>query len=691
MRSPIDENTNGAGAEAEGRDPACAEARLPALGVVAPGSAATPVFEPVPGEPLALRELSHDLRLARLRTGTARKFDVYRLARKIGRGATGVVFEAKCDHLEHSVALKRMRGGDGASEAEVEQFLRGAKEQSKLRHPNIVPVLHVGRYRGRAFFTMPLLTGGSLAQRIERQRPEENRDAASFRAYAALMAAVARAVQCAHDHGLLHRDLKPANILLDQRGQPHISDFGLAIPLDRQHWEGSAPAGSGTERYMSPEQASDGARALTTATDVYGLGVVLYELLTGTVPFEDAEASLLRQRIAGPETVMAPRALEPAVPADLERVCLACLHKEPARRYGSAAVLAADLEAIAAGRPPSIAPASRLGRLVHRVRRNQRRYVRGAALLSAVLVVGLGALLTLEAFGREERAQLETNGFVASGQAGAVLYQLREYADHIQQAAAAPQVVALASLAQRAASPAVLEPVAGPFHDVFVVSTEGVLTAQWPHANEATRGRSYAFRDYFRGARELGLRGSGAGYVARAFRTERDGGLEFAVSAALLAEGRWVGVLVGTIAANSVFGKVRMQDSPESGRSAALLGRRDIDRQDPEELRDVERFVYLIHDRLARAREVQAPKLEAIEAAFAEAAPAGEQFALRYASPRLLSDYRDPVSSSDRRWLAAFAPVGGTGIVVVVQSPQNTLEAWFESRWGSWTTRTPEE
>lgn len=657
---------------------------MPALGIEAPGGAVTPVFEPLPGEPLSLRQLSHDLRLSRQRTGAARKFDVYRLVRKIGRGATGVVFEARCDHLEHSVALKRMRGGDRASEAEVEQFLRGAKEQSKLRHPNIVPVLHVGRCRGRAFFTMPLLTGGSLAQLIERQRAEQGSDAASFRSHAALMAAVARAVQCAHDHGLLHRDLKPANILLDQRGQPHISDFGLAIPLDRQHREGSAHAGSGTERYMSPEQASDGARALTTAADVYGMGVVLYELLTGTVPFEDAEASLLRQRIAGPESVTAPRALEPAVPADLERVCLACLHKEPARRYGSAAALAADLEAIAAGRPPSVAPASRLGRLVHRVRRNRRRYARVAALLSAVLVICLGALLTLEAFRRDERAQLETNGFIASGQAGAVLYQLREYADHIQQSAATPEVVALASLSERAEAPPALEAVARLFHDVFVVSTDGILTAQWPRASAATRGKSYAFRDYFRGARELGLRGSGAGYVARAFRTERDGGLEFAVSAALFTDGRWVGVLVGTIATSSVFGKVRMQESPESGRSAALLGRRDIDRRDPEELRDVERFVYLIHDGLTREREVQAPKLEAIDAAFDEAAPAGEQFALRYASPRFLSDYRDPVSNPERRWLAAFAPVGGTGIVVVVQSPQNTLEAWFETRRVSW-------
>lgn len=685
MPSPTDEDTNDGGAEGDSRKPAPADAQLPAHGVVPPDSAAM-AFEPVPGRPLSSSETSYGLKLSRQRAGAARAFDVYRLVRTLGRGATGVVFEARCDHLQHGVALKRMRGRDGASEAEVEQFLRGAKEQSRLQHPNIVPVLHVGRSRGRAFFTMPLLTGGNLAQLIERQRAEQRRDAASFRAHAALMAAVARAVQCAHDHALLHRDLKPANILLDQRGQPHISDFDLAVPLDRKHWEGPAPAGSGTERYMSPEQASDGARALTTATDVYGLGVVLYELLTGSVPFEDAEASLLRQRIAGSEPVTAPRALERSIPPDLERVCLACLHKEPACRYKSAALLAADLEAIAAGRAPSIGPASRLGRLVHRVRRNRRRYVQGAALLSVVLGVGLGALQTLEAFGRDERAQLETNGFIASGQAGAVLYQLREYADLTQQAATAPEVVALASLAQRAEAPTALEPLADAFDDVFVLSTEGVLTAQWPHGNEATRGKSYVFRDYFRGARELGLRGSGAGYVTRAFRTERDGGLEFAVAAALLTEGRWSGVLVGTIAANSVFGKVRMQDSPESGRSAALLGRRDIDRVDPEELRDVERFVYLIHDGLTREREVQAPKLGAIAAAFAEAAPAGEQFALRYASPRLLTDYRDPASSSSRRWLAAFAPVGGTGIVVVVQSPQTTLGAWIESRWGPWTT-----
>jgi eukaryotic-like serine/threonine-protein kinase len=280
-----------------------------------------------------------------------RTFGDYELLEELGRGGMGVVYKARQRSLQRTIALKMILRGDLAAPQDLARFQAEARAAARLDHPNIVAVYDAGECDGQAYFTMRQVEGQTLAALLSTGPMKP-------RAAAACLAVICRAVHYAHEHGILHRDLKPSNVLIDREGRPHVTDFGLA------KWvTGAAESGQagltlsggivGTPAYMAPEQISNLRGKPSPASDVYSLGVILYEMLTGRPPFQGASAVDTLLLVLDQDPV-SPRLLNPKLDADLEVICLQCLQKEPGSRYGSAADLAADLEAFVHGEALSI-------------------------------------------------------------------------------------------------------------------------------------------------------------------------------------------------------------------------------------------------------------------------------------------------------------------------------------------------
>src|SRR5438067_5789271 len=260
----------------------------------------------------------------------------YELVEEVGRGGQGVVFRARQKSLNRTVALKVISLGQWASKAHVKRFRREAEAAASLDHPSIVPIYEVGERDGSCYFSMKFVEGGQLDE-VSRRTPMSIRHAAE------LIAKVARTVHYAHEHGILHRDIKPGNILLDDKGEPHLTDFGLARLVETESTMTRTLEVLGTPSYMAPEQAAGNNTQLTSATDVYGLGAVFYQILTGQPPFAGGTTYETIKLLLDTEPRQ-PRLLNPKIDRDLSTICLKCLEKHPERRYSSALALAEDLE-----------------------------------------------------------------------------------------------------------------------------------------------------------------------------------------------------------------------------------------------------------------------------------------------------------------------------------------------------------
>ena len=263
-------------------------------------------------------------------------FGDYELLEEIGRGGQGVVYRARQKSLNRIVALKVIGLAHWATEAHVKRFRLEAEAAASLEHPGIVPIHEVGERDGACYFSMGLVEGGQLDAFAKRE-PIPIRNAAE------LIAKLARTVSYAHEHGILHRDIKPGNILLDAEGEPHLTDFGLARLVETESTVTRTMEVLGTPSYMAPEQAVGKNAGVTRATDIYGLGAVLYQLLTGHPPFAGGTTYETVRLVLDTEPRQ-PRLLNPKVDRDLATICLKCLDKDPQRRYSSALALAEDLE-----------------------------------------------------------------------------------------------------------------------------------------------------------------------------------------------------------------------------------------------------------------------------------------------------------------------------------------------------------
>ena len=592
----------------------------------------------------------------------------------LGEGAMGQVFLARHIHSDEVVALKLAKPALLELPGGQALFRRQAKLESALKHPNIVSV-RAGIHEGTPYLVMPLMEGGMLAETANAQRfgtPE---------ARLALVLEIARAVQFAHERGVLHCDLKPENILFDAAWKPYISDFGLARSVD------AAPAAvsieGGTRGWMSPEQARGD--ALTTASDVFALGVLLHWLATGELPFgagEDFEQRVQNQ----PAPTLRP--WSPELSWGLEAVAARCLAKAPHDRYDSAAALVEDLERLREERCVRGQVVPFWGRTWHWAQRHP-----GARNAIFLLLPCFAAItLFMAAAQRSElrRAVLDVNAYAASGQAAAVLYQLREYADAVERAAADPAVRALtrgplkqpippagvgANLdpcrtQQSLEAPAPLQPYAGRFATLTVLDENGCARARI--AEEDVRPdyvqHSYGWRDYFASAARDAERPERISYVRPAYRSSVSQQIKFAVSSPLFDGDHWTGVVAGSMVAASTLDLPRMKRSDTTERMTVLVGPFEGERNGPRAPADAQEFTLLAHPQLRRGSKVALNGDLARELVESLVRPGKDQrqFELGAALPLQHPDHTDPILGG--RWLAAFAPVGSTGYVVVVQT-----------------------
>jgi serine/threonine-protein kinase len=619
-------------------------------------------------------------------------FGGYELIKKLGEGGMGVVYMARqIGGIRRVVALKRIREGELAGDAERRRFLDEAEGAAKLHHPHIVPIYDVGEDNGQPYFTMKLMSGGTLAE--ARARFAEPRRAA------ALVRAIARAVHAGHKRRILHRDLKPENILFDERGRPYVADFGVAKHLEREGNTATDVMAPGTIPYMAPEQTAPHAHRNTVAVDVWSLGVILYELLAGRRPF-DGPTVLEVVRSAAEEQPEPLERLRPDVDRDLATICLTCLHKEPGRRYISAKALADDLDRYLRGMPPVARRPTRF----ERAQRWCRRYpVVAATFGSAAIVLVTLTLWALAGVRAQERARrdevLDTNVYAARAVAGTVLAQLNAYADQVAKEARDPRLVEAVERGDEQAVQALCKDIharhsgnAAP-NAWFIFDAGGMQLGRVPAPKYGgSFFMNFAFRDYFQGAMALAARSDRPAYVGRAIRATSDNEHKLTIASPIVREdGSVVGVLAAALVTGRQLGALKLSDDR---RIAVLAVRRD--RYAPGEPLPDE-HILLVHDGVEHGEGVviESGALRRLTARREADGGAGKNQI--YLPPpdwvEAEDDYRDPLAGRDRGgaaggpWLAGMAAVGHTELTVIVQTrledataldraPLRVLAAW---------------
>ena len=327
------------------------------------------------GECLAcLLRTGLDESVVEIKLDTSFVFGDYELLEEIGRGGQAVVYRARQKSLNRIVALKVIGFGHWETTPHLKRFRHEAEAAASLEHPQIVPIYEIGESDGSCYFSMKFVEGGQLAEVLKRE-------SMSTRRAAELLAKIARTVHFAHQHGILHRDIKPGNILLDRQGEPHLTDFGLARLLEQESTITHSSDVLGTPSYMSPEQAAGRTKELTAATDVYSLGAVFYQMLTGEPPFAGGTTYETIRMVLESEP-RNPRVRNAKIDRELSTICLKCLEKDPQRRYSSALALAEDLEHWLRHEPIRARRTGLFGRGKKWVRRNPSIAVMAALLLA---------------------------------------------------------------------------------------------------------------------------------------------------------------------------------------------------------------------------------------------------------------------------------------------------------------------
>jgi serine/threonine protein kinase/tetratricopeptide (TPR) repeat protein len=354
----------------------------------------------------------------------------YEILSELGRGGMGVVYKARQFGLNRLVALKMVLAGAHAGATQLARFHTEAEAVAHLLHPNIVQIYEVGNHDGLPYFSLEYVDGGSLADKIAGQ-PQKVKEAAQ------MIEILALAMAFAHQHGIIHRDLKPANVLMTRDGLPKITDFGLAKRLEDDSSQTKSGTLMGTPNYMAPEQAHGKVSEMGPLTDVYALGVILYEMLTGRTPFMGASVLETLELVRSEEPVP-PSRLQPKVPADIETICLKCLQKEPGKRYRDADALARDLHHFLNGEPIEARPVGNVERLWRWCKRNPRIAAMTATIFGLLVAGVTGSTIAAVTIARErnqkelERQAAEEARNVATEQVALALDTVKTLIHQVQ-------------------------------------------------------------------------------------------------------------------------------------------------------------------------------------------------------------------------------------------------------------------